>query len=81
MASLLETELSAEFEESNLDEFHEECGVFGVYGHPEAANLVYLGLYACSIGDRSPAGIVSSNGKALVSHRGMGWSRTSSIAR
>ena len=28
------------------DKFHEECGVVGVYGHPEAANLVYLGLYA-----------------------------------
>jgi hypothetical protein len=44
MASLLQTELSAEIEveESNLDVFHEECGVFGVYGHPEAANLVYL---------------------------------------
>jgi amidophosphoribosyltransferase len=29
-----------------LDGFHEECGVVGVYGHPEAANLVYLGLCA-----------------------------------
>ena len=28
------------------DRFHEECGVVGVFGHPEAANLVYLGLYA-----------------------------------
>jgi len=41
-------------EESNLDAFHEECGVFGVFGHPEAANLAYLGMYACSIADRSP---------------------------
>jgi len=72
MASLLETELSAEFEESNLDEFHEECGVFGVYGHPEAANLVYLGLYALQHRGQESAGIVSSNGKTLVSHRGMG---------
>ena len=72
MASLLETELSAEFEESNLDEFHEECGVFGVYGQPEAANLVYLGLYALQHRGQESAGIVSSNGKTLVSHRGMG---------
>src|SRR5580704_4245745 len=72
MASLLETELSAEFEESNLDEFHEECGVFGVYGHPEAANLVYLGLYALQHRGQESAGIVSSNGKSLISHRGMG---------
>ncbi len=37
---------SVAVEESKLDSFHDECGVFGVYGHPEAANLVYLGLYA-----------------------------------
>src|SRR5436309_15729441 len=29
-----------------FDKFHEECGVVGVYGHPEAATLAYLGLYA-----------------------------------
>ena len=29
-----------------FDKFREECGVVGVYGHAEAANLVYLGLYA-----------------------------------
>jgi amidophosphoribosyltransferase len=59
-------------EESNLDGFHEECGVFGVYGHPEAANLVYLGLYALQHRGQESAGIVSSNAKALISHRGMG---------
>ncbi len=59
-------------EESNLDGFHEECGVFGVYGHPEAANLVYLGLYALQHRGQESAGIVSSNGKSLISHRGMG---------
>ncbi len=59
-------------EQSNLDGFHEECGVFGVYGHPEAANLVYLGLYALQHRGQESAGIVSSNGKALISHRGMG---------
>src|SRR5260370_37830447 len=72
MASLLLDELSTEFEESNLDDFHEECGVFGVYGHPEAANLVYLGLYALQHRGQESAGIVSSNGKSLLSHRGMG---------
>lgn len=59
-------------EESKLDAFHEECGVFGVYGHPEAANLAYLGLYALQHRGQESAGIVSSNGKALISHRGMG---------
>jgi amidophosphoribosyltransferase len=79
MASLLQTGLSAEIEsagieidESNFDEFHEECGVFGVYGHPEAANLVYLGLYGLQHRGQESAGIVSSNGKTLISHRGMG---------
>ncbi|MGH7934212.1 MAG: amidophosphoribosyltransferase [Candidatus Binataceae bacterium] len=59
-------------EESNLDSFHDECGVFGVWGHPEAANLVYLGLYALQHRGQESAGIVSSNGKSLISHRGMG---------
>src|SRR5215475_15383092 len=59
-------------EESKLDVFHEECGVFGVYGHPEAANLAYLGLYALQHRGQESAGIVSSNGKALIAHRGMG---------
>ncbi len=58
--------------ETRLDGFHEECGVFGVYGHPEAANLVYLGLYALQHRGQESAGIVSSNGKALIAHRGMG---------
>ncbi len=59
-------------EESKLDAFHEECGVFGVYGHPEAANLAYLGLYAQQHRGQESAGIVSSNGKSLIAHRGMG---------
>src|SRR5579863_8159296 len=59
-------------EESPLDAFHEECGVFGVFNHPEAANLVYLGLYALQHRGQESAGIVSSNGKSLIAHRGMG---------
>ncbi len=65
-------DLELSVEESNLDGFHEECGVFGVYGHPEAANLVYLGLYALQHRGQESAGIVSSNRKALNYHRGMG---------
>ena len=70
MGSELEVVLDAE--ESNFDDFHDECGVFGVYGHPEAANLAYLGLYGLQHRGQESAGIVSSNGKALISHRGMG---------
>jgi len=59
-------------DELKQDAFHDECGVFGVFGHPEAANLVYLGLYALQHRGQESAGIVSSNGKSLISHRGMG---------
>jgi len=33
-------------DKSVFDKLHEECGIFGIYNHPEAANLTYLGLYA-----------------------------------
>jgi amidophosphoribosyltransferase len=54
------------------DRFHDQCGVFGVYGHPEAANLTYLGLYALQHRGQESAGIVASTGKDLNLHRAMG---------
>lgn len=48
------------------------CGVFGVFGHPEAANIAYLGLHALQHRGQESAGIVSSDGQRLTSHRGMG---------
>ena len=57
---------------SDEDRFHEECGVVGVFGHPEAANLAYLALYALQHRGQESAGIVSSRGDALISHRGLG---------
>lgn len=54
------------------DKFHEECGVFGVYGHPEAANLTYLGLYALQHRGQEGAGICSSDGKQLYLEKAMG---------
>jgi amidophosphoribosyltransferase len=44
----------------------------GVYGHPEAANMVYLGLYALQHRGQESSGIVSSDGRGLISHRQMG---------
>jgi amidophosphoribosyltransferase len=52
--------------------FREECGVFAVYGHPEAANLAYLGLYALQHRGQESAGICSSDGREIWSHKAMG---------
>jgi amidophosphoribosyltransferase len=54
------------------DKFREECGVVAVHGHPEAATLAYLALYALQHRGQESAGIVASNGEALIAHRGMG---------
>ncbi|MBN1879322.1 amidophosphoribosyltransferase [bacterium] len=52
--------------------FHEECGVFGIVQHTEASNLVYLGIHALQHRGQESAGIVTSDGEELYSHRGMG---------
>ena len=54
------------------DKFHDECGVFAIYGHPEAAKLAYLGLYAQQHRGQESAGIVSGNGRKIYTHKGMG---------
>ncbi|OGW74274.1 MAG: amidophosphoribosyltransferase [Nitrospirae bacterium RIFOXYC2_FULL_44_7] len=53
-------------------DIHEECGVFGVYGHPEASNLAYLGLYALQHRGQEGAGICSSDGRHLHLEKSMG---------
>lgn len=50
----------------------EECGIFGVYGHEDAAKLTYFGLYALQHRGQESAGIVSSDGKNVLEHKGMG---------
>src|SRR5206468_11861430 len=54
------------------DRFHDECGVFGVFNHPEAAHLTYLGLHGLQHRGQESAGIVSSNGEHLHEEKGMG---------
>ena len=48
------------------------CGIFGVYGHPNAAELTYYGLYALQHRGQESAGIVTSDGKQFHAHKGMG---------
>ncbi|MFH1060007.1 MAG: amidophosphoribosyltransferase, partial [Pseudomonadota bacterium] len=60
-----------------MSEIHDDhprdcCGVFGVYGHPEAARLAYYGLYALQHRGQESAGIVVSDGKRLKDKRAMG---------
>ncbi|MFQ5695683.1 MAG: amidophosphoribosyltransferase [Terriglobia bacterium] len=54
------------------DHLHDHCGVFAVFGHPEAAKLTYLGLYALQHRGQESAGIVSTDGRRFFHHRGMG---------
>ena len=54
------------------DKLHDHCGVFAVYGHPEAAKLSYLGLYALQHRGQESAGIAVSKGDELICHKGMG---------
>jgi amidophosphoribosyltransferase len=54
------------------DKLHDHCGVFAVFNHPEAAKLTYLGLYALQHRGQESAGIVSSDGERLHSHKAMG---------
>ena len=50
----------------------EACGVIGIFGHPDAARLTYLGLYALQHRGQESAGIIVSDGKKISSHKGMG---------
>ena len=49
-----------------------ECGVFGVFGRPEASKITYLGLYALQHRGQESAGIVSCDGGRFHRHRDMG---------
>ncbi len=59
-------------EVDKLDHFHDECGVMAIYGHPEASNLAYLGLYALQHRGQESAGIAASDGRQVICHKAMG---------
>jgi len=56
-----------------FDKFKDECGVFGIFGHPEAANMTYLGLYALQHRGQESAGIAASDGAQVRISREMGY--------
>ncbi len=56
----------------DTDHFHEECGVFGVYGHCDAAALTALGLHALQHRGQEAVGIVAYDGAQFSAHRGLG---------
>ncbi|KGT72895.1 amidophosphoribosyltransferase, partial [Bradyrhizobium japonicum] len=60
------------FDKLIWDKLNEECGVFGIYDHREAAQLTYLGLHALQHRGQESAGICSSDGEKWYKHRGMG---------
>jgi amidophosphoribosyltransferase len=61
------------FEHDDLwDKLNEECGVFGVYNHPDSPQLTYYGLHALQHRGQESAGICASDGERFSYHRGMG---------
>ncbi len=58
--------------QDSLDKPREHCGIFGIYGHPEAARLTYFGLYALQHRGQESCGIVTGDGCRVRQHRGLG---------
>jgi len=56
-----------------MDKLKEECGVFGIFGHTEAANMTYLGLYALQHRGQESAGMAASDGERVRLSREMGY--------
>jgi amidophosphoribosyltransferase len=55
------------------DRFHDECGLFGIWNHAEAANVTYLGLYALQHRGQESAGIAATDGTSFHTEKAMGW--------
>jgi amidophosphoribosyltransferase len=71
-SELIETEGDTRAFDIDGDRLREECGVFGIFGHPDAAAITALGLHALQHRGQEAAGIVSFDGKRFHSERRMG---------
>src|SRR2546421_185130 len=72
MAEVMSDNLDADVFDPNADRLREECGVFGIYGHPDAAAITALGLHALQHRGQEAAGIVTYDGKRFHSERRLG---------
>ncbi len=66
------TEVSGTTNPFDDDKLHEECGVFGIYGHPESAAMTALGLHALQHRGQEAAGITAFDGTDFYTHKAMG---------
>src|SRR4051794_16934940 len=68
----LESQLDDVQDETLFDKWHEECGVFGIWNHRDAARLANYALYALQHRGQESAGIAVVDGATMRHHRGMG---------
>src|SRR6476646_2055951 len=69
---MVDTDVDLLTDELKADRLREECGVFGIYGHPDAAAITALGLHALQHRGQEAAGIVTYDGKRFHSERRLG---------
>ena len=69
---MTDSEMTSLIQSLHGDKLHEECGIFGVFNHPDAAALTALGLHALQHRGQEAAGIVSFDGERFQSERRLG---------
>ena len=72
MTDTMQPRGAASLSDQDDDRLHEECGVFGVFGHPDSAAITALGLHALQHRGQEAAGIVSYDGSRFHSERRLG---------
>jgi amidophosphoribosyltransferase len=70
--NILMPDLELEDDDTPFDKLREECGIMAIHGTPDAARMVYLGLYALQHRGQESAGIATADGNNLLDMKGMG---------